>query len=165
MDNNYPQGQERHSVSGTRRPSNPPPNLAQWNANAAYWDATLQQEGNNMFRELILPAIEDLADLKPGDRVLDLATGNGIVARRLADAVEDVRVLGTDYSPAQLENARRRTDEWWERRWWQGQLDGKKKKTEEKQEEKEREEMRVTFEELDLLDGAALDEFAERHRG
>ncbi|KAM7192429.1 S-adenosyl-L-methionine-dependent methyltransferase [Naviculisporaceae sp. PSN 640] len=127
------------------RARQPPPNLAQWNANANYWDQTLG-DGNNMFRELILPTIEEMAELKPGYRVLDLGTGNGIVARRLADS-EKVYVLGTDYSPAQLKNAERRTVQWW--------LD---------KEVERRVGIHVPdFEQLDLLDGAALNAFAEKH--
>lgn len=98
-----------------------------------------------MFRELILPTIEELAELRPGYKVLDLGTGNGIVARRLAGS-ETVDVLGTDYSPAQLENATRRTTQWWNNKGEEGK-------------------MRVEFEELNLLDRGALDDFAKRHRG
>ncbi|KAK3317425.1 S-adenosyl-L-methionine-dependent methyltransferase [Cercophora scortea] len=77
------------------------PNLDQWNRNAEFWDQTLG-EGNDLFLDLILPTLEELADAKPGDSVLDIGTGNGIVARRFA-ARDGVRVVATDYSEAQIE--------------------------------------------------------------
>ncbi|KAK0625080.1 S-adenosyl-L-methionine-dependent methyltransferase [Bombardia bombarda] len=121
--------------------SNNPPgdsnaaNLESWNKNASFWDQTLG-DGNDMFLELILPTLEELAEVKAGHRVLDLGTGNGIVARRLAR--DGVDVLATDYSESQLENARRRTA-----------ASGKT----------------ITFEQLDLLSRSALDKFAKKHAG
>ncbi|KAK3385584.1 S-adenosyl-L-methionine-dependent methyltransferase [Podospora didyma] len=120
----------------TEEASNTPANRQSWNKIADFWDTKLG-DGNDMFLDLILPTIEALADVKPGQRVLDLGTGNGIVARRLA-AREGVEVLATDYSEAQIENARRRT-------------------------EKIFTPPRVTFAQLDLLDRVALDDFAQRH--
>jgi SAM-dependent methyltransferase len=61
------------------------------------------------------PAIfEPLTDLllghvppRPGERVLDVACGTGIVTRRVAALVgEDARVVGVDVNPAMLETAR-----------------------------------------------------------
>lgn len=46
---------------------------------------------------------------RPGDRVLDLACGTGILARRIAAAVGSTgHVLGVDINPAMLEEARYR---------------------------------------------------------
>lgn len=67
-------------------------------------------DGNGVLRELILKAIEELAELKPGQKILDLGTSNGIVVRRLADAQQDVEVIACDYSEGQLNNAQRRTN-------------------------------------------------------
>ncbi|KAG7128992.1 hypothetical protein HYQ45_018958 [Verticillium longisporum] len=52
-------------------------NLNSWNKNSNFWDTTLG-EGNDMFTQLILPTIEELAEVQPHHRVLDLGTGNGI---------------------------------------------------------------------------------------
>ena len=35
-------------------------------------------------RSLKMPALEELVDLQEGQYILDLATGNGLVARRMA---------------------------------------------------------------------------------
>ncbi|KAK3377343.1 S-adenosyl-L-methionine-dependent methyltransferase [Lasiosphaeria ovina] len=106
-----------------------------WDKIANWWDQKLL-DGNDMFLELILPTIDELADVKPGQRVLDIGTGNGIVARRLAR--DGVDVLATDYSLGQIENARRRT-------------------------EKSAHAAQIAFEQLDLLSRPALDDFAQRH--
>lgn len=110
-----------------------PANLAAWESISGFWDEALG-DGNDMFLQLLLPAMEELASVRPGQKVLDLGTGNGIVARRLSR--EGVEVHATDFSAAQLENARRRTEE---------------------------ANKSIKFEVLDLTDPAALDDFAKQH--
>ena len=58
-------------------------NLKSWGSIAQYWDTTVA-EGNDMYRDLVLPAMKELVDLKPREKVLDVATGNGIIARQMA---------------------------------------------------------------------------------
>jgi 2-polyprenyl-3-methyl-5-hydroxy-6-metoxy-1,4-benzoquinol methylase len=41
-------------------------------------------DGNEFFNVLEMPAVERLTAVKKGDRILDLATGSGLLARRLA---------------------------------------------------------------------------------
>ena len=54
----------------------------------------------------------DMAALQPGERVLDVACGTGLVSFRVADAVgEDGAVVGTDISGGMVEAARRRAVE------------------------------------------------------
>ena len=55
-----------------------------------------------------VPALLDLAELKPGARVLDIATGTGVVARLAARRVSPGgMVTGLDLNEAMLEEARR----------------------------------------------------------
>ena len=54
-----------------------------WNANAAFWDERMG-EGNDFFTLLEWPAVERLLEVKPGQRLLDVACGNGLTSRRLA---------------------------------------------------------------------------------
>ena len=54
-----------------------------WDANAAYWDEKMA-EGNVFVNLLEWPAILRLLEPQPGDHILDIATGNGLTARRLA---------------------------------------------------------------------------------
>lgn len=79
-----------------------------WNANAAYWDARMG-EGNDFVNVLIRPATARLLNLVPGERVLDLACGNGLAARWLAALGADV--VACDFAEEMLAHARARTAE------------------------------------------------------
>jgi 2-polyprenyl-3-methyl-5-hydroxy-6-metoxy-1,4-benzoquinol methylase len=77
-----------------------------WDAKAAYWDEQMG-DGNAFQRELIGPAVERLLAVRPGERVLDVACGNGVASRRLAAL--GARVIAIDTSVAFLELARARS--------------------------------------------------------
>jgi 2-polyprenyl-3-methyl-5-hydroxy-6-metoxy-1,4-benzoquinol methylase len=77
-----------------------------WNRNAPFWDERMG-EGNSFHKTLIEPTQERLLDVRPGQRVLDAACGNGQFARRLAGL--GARVLAVDISERMIELARART--------------------------------------------------------
>jgi 2-polyprenyl-3-methyl-5-hydroxy-6-metoxy-1,4-benzoquinol methylase len=77
-----------------------------WNRKAAFWDALHGDEGNDFHRRLVAPAVERLLVLQPGERVLDVACGNGVMSRRLAAL--GGRVTAVDFSPALIAKARER---------------------------------------------------------
>lgn len=77
-----------------------------WDRNAAFWDDYMK-EGNAFHLHLISPAVERLLELKPGEQVLDVACGNGALARRLADL--GARVTACDVSSVFIERARARS--------------------------------------------------------
>ena len=77
-----------------------------WNAKAAFWDERMG-EGNAFQRLLVGPATERLLDAREGELVLDVACGNGVMARRLASL--GARVVGCDFSEVFIERARART--------------------------------------------------------
>jgi len=79
-----------------------------WDQNARWWDARMG-EGNDWHRSLIAPAVEKLLGVQPGERVLELACGNGQFARRLASM--GARVVACDSSAAFLDCARLRMSE------------------------------------------------------
>ena len=81
--------------------------VASWKANAAYWDNGIQ-DGNKYWTRLQRPALERMIPLQPQTeaRVLEFATGNGLVARWLVD--RGASVLATDVSTEMLDLARRR---------------------------------------------------------
>src|SRR6266566_3491276 len=79
-----------------------------WDQNARWWDARMG-EGNDWHTLLIAPAVEKLLGVAPGERVLELACGNGQFARRLASL--GARVVACDSSAAFLDCARLRTSE------------------------------------------------------
>jgi 2-polyprenyl-3-methyl-5-hydroxy-6-metoxy-1,4-benzoquinol methylase len=83
-----------------------------WNDNAAFWDARMG-EGNDFVEVLIWPATLRLLDLRPGERVLDIACGNGLTSRRLAAL--GAEVVAFDFAAEMIVHARERTREHAER--------------------------------------------------
>jgi ubiquinone/menaquinone biosynthesis C-methylase UbiE len=76
-----------------------------WNQNATFWDDKMR-DGNDFQRILVGPASERLLNLQPGENVLEIACGNGVFARRMAQL--GVSVVATDFSAQLLERARAR---------------------------------------------------------
>jgi 2-polyprenyl-3-methyl-5-hydroxy-6-metoxy-1,4-benzoquinol methylase len=79
-----------------------------WEANAEAWDARIGA-GGGLQSTLMGPVIERLLAVVPGERVLDVACGNGVFARRLA--AQGATVTAADFSPRLIELARARTTE------------------------------------------------------
>lgn len=77
-----------------------------WNALADDYDRRHGDEGNDWHRLLVEPAALALLGDVRGKRILDLACGTGVLARRLLR--EGGRVFGADGSGEFLERARRR---------------------------------------------------------
>ena len=76
--------------------------IAHYDAIAAWYDAQIRDGG--LIHDLLLPALLELAGDVAGERVCDLACGQGIVARLLA--ARGARVTGIDISAALLAIAR-----------------------------------------------------------
>jgi 2-polyprenyl-3-methyl-5-hydroxy-6-metoxy-1,4-benzoquinol methylase len=79
----------------------------QWDEKASFWDALHGFDGNLFHKTLVSPSAERLLAVKPGERVLDVACGNGQMARRLAQL--GAAVVATDFSAALIEKAKART--------------------------------------------------------
>ncbi len=79
-----------------------------WDGKASFWDENMG-DGNLFQRELIGPATERLLEVKPGQRILEVACGNGATARRLSAL--GANVVATDFSGKFLERAKARTTE------------------------------------------------------
>jgi 2-polyprenyl-3-methyl-5-hydroxy-6-metoxy-1,4-benzoquinol methylase len=77
-----------------------------WNENARWWDARMG-EGNDWHKRLIAPVVERLLGLRSTDTIVDLACGNGLLARAMA--LRCAHVLACDFSPEFLECARARS--------------------------------------------------------
>jgi 2-polyprenyl-3-methyl-5-hydroxy-6-metoxy-1,4-benzoquinol methylase len=56
-----------------------------WEGNAQVWDARMGDEGNDFFNLLCWPAITRLLNAQPNQHILDIACGNGLTTRRLAE--------------------------------------------------------------------------------
>ncbi len=81
--------------------------VQRWDNNAAFWDEQMGADGNSFHRTLIRPAVERLLGDVAGQRVLEIACGNGLFARRLADFGADV--VATDGAAGMIERARARS--------------------------------------------------------
>ncbi len=79
-----------------------------WNANAAFWDERMG-EGNDFDQVLIWPATQRLLQVRPGDRILDVACGNGLTTRRLA--AMGAEVVAFDFAAEMIARAQERTVE------------------------------------------------------
>ena len=74
-----------------------------WDELANFWDQQMQA-GATWQRHLIQPSVERLLGLEQGERVLEIACGNGEFARRMAEL--GGQVLAVDFSEGMLERAR-----------------------------------------------------------
>ncbi|GCE24199.1 class I SAM-dependent methyltransferase [Dictyobacter kobayashii] len=83
-----------------------------WDQNASFWDEKMG-EGNDFQRILVGPASERLLNIQPEESVLELACGNGVFSRRLAQL--GAQVVATDFSAGLLEHAQARHSEHAER--------------------------------------------------
>lgn len=79
---------------------------AGWEELAAWYDERQGDEGDLWHRTLIDPALFQVLGSVAGQDILDLACGNGYIARRLAR--QGARLTGVDLSAPIIERARRR---------------------------------------------------------
>src|SRR5215216_4479467 len=73
-----------------------------WNTNAVFWDSNMG-EGNAFHLQLVGPAVERLLAIRSGERVIDIACGNGQFSRRLGELGATVRAF--DIAPGMIETA------------------------------------------------------------
>lgn len=76
-----------------------------WEQNAAFWDERLG-EGDDFQKRLVAPTVDGLLRPAPGERILEIACGNGAFARHLAAL--GAEVVATDYSETFIARARKR---------------------------------------------------------
>ena len=75
-----------------------------WEHVAAWYDAHLTRGPSDLYREVVLPGVLRMLDVKAGQRVLDVACGQGWLARELITASADV--VGVDASPSLITAAK-----------------------------------------------------------
>jgi SAM-dependent methyltransferase len=75
-----------------------------WDAVAAWYDGWVGKGGSQHHRRLAIPAGLRLLNAQPGERVLDIGAGQGVLAPHIAGASADY--TGVDVSPRLLELAR-----------------------------------------------------------
>jgi RluA family pseudouridine synthase len=80
-----------------------------WNEVAGWYDTLLEDRGSDHYERVILPGVVGLLGVRSGDRVLDVACGQGILARRLATI--GAKVTGVDAAPKLIDAAKARSPE------------------------------------------------------
>lgn len=73
------------------------PTKTSWGPVAAWYDTMLEEGEGTFQKDVILPSIVRLMNIKPGMRVVDIACGQGFFAREFARA--GAYVTGADISP------------------------------------------------------------------
>ncbi len=76
-----------------------------WEQNATFWDERMG-DGDAMQRSLVAPTVEGMLRPAAGERILDVACGNGSFARHLAR--EGVNVVACDFAETFIARARKR---------------------------------------------------------
>ncbi len=79
-----------------------------WDQAARWYDSVVGEEGSYYQREIILPKTLELLNLKKGERVLDLACGQGVFSRFLCS--KGIKVEGMDLSAELIQFAQSRSD-------------------------------------------------------
>ena len=74
-----------------------------WNKVSKWYGSIVGEKGHFYHQALIIPQTIKLLNLKPGDRLLDVACGQGILARKL---FETVKYVGIDASKALIDEAK-----------------------------------------------------------
>lgn len=77
-----------------------------WDGVASWYDGWVGADGSHYHRTVALPTTLDLLALAPGERVLDLGAGQGVLAPHVKRA--GAHYLGIETSPRLVEMARRR---------------------------------------------------------
>lgn len=79
-----------------------------WQSVAGWYDRTVGVRGSPHHRKAAIPTVMRLADLAPGELLLDVGCGQGVLAHHVLKA--GARYLGIDASEAMIKLARRRRE-------------------------------------------------------
>ena len=81
-----------------------------WDANAEVWDTRMGDEGNDFFNVLCWPVIASFLEAQPGQHILDIACGNGLTSRKLAELGATVTAFDFSTELIKLANSRPNPD-------------------------------------------------------
>jgi len=87
--------------SGARPPV---PSTTDWSDISSWYDALVGSEGSEYHREVVLPGVVRLLRATPGQRVLDVACGQGVLCRWLMQ--QGIQTTGIDAAPDLITAAR-----------------------------------------------------------
>jgi ubiquinone/menaquinone biosynthesis C-methylase UbiE len=77
-----------------------------WENSAQWYDQTVGKDGHYYHQAVIIPKVLQLLHLTPGDKILDLGCGQGILARAIPAGID---YLGFDLSPSLIKQAKKRS--------------------------------------------------------
>jgi ubiquinone/menaquinone biosynthesis C-methylase UbiE len=105
-----PQPPRRPSRHPKGRKPGPPSGKATdrgWDPVAAWYDKLVGESGSDYHRHVILPAALAMLQARPGESLVDICCGQGVLAQPVLDA-GIARFTGVDASPRLIESARAR---------------------------------------------------------
>jgi SAM-dependent methyltransferase len=82
------------------------PGARSWEPVASWYDGWVGDRGSKYHQAAAIPAVMELLDPQPGEDVLDVGAGQGVLAHHIA--ARGARYTGVDASPRLIEIARRR---------------------------------------------------------
>jgi SAM-dependent methyltransferase len=88
------------------RPSSPRGKTTDWSGVAGWYDKLVGEEGSEYQRQVVLPGAMRLLGLNQDDACVDVACGQGVLCRQLAD--RGVKMTGIDAAPPLIAAARAR---------------------------------------------------------
>ena len=96
------------------RPASAKPSVASapptdWSAAADWYDQLVGEAGSEYHREIVLPGALRLLAANPGERVLDIACGQGVFCRLLA--AKGIHAAGIDAAPDLIKIANQRNEQ------------------------------------------------------
>lgn len=89
-----------------RRPAKPAPRETSWERVATWYDGWVGDRGSAYHRQLAIPAVLDLLRPQPGEAILDVGGGQGVLTPALVEA--GARVTVVDASAKLIAAAKRR---------------------------------------------------------
>lgn len=92
------------SKAGVNKPYNKSKPSTSWEGVEKWYSGIVGEEGHYYHKHLIVPNLLRLMKLKKTDSVLDLACGQGVLARVLP---ETVKYMGVDISPSLIKEAKK----------------------------------------------------------
>jgi SAM-dependent methyltransferase len=96
----HPQGRK----PGPPRSNKPPAGDRGWDPVAAWYDKLVGETGSDYHKNVILPAALRILDPKPGESIIDVCCGQGVLTRPLLEAGVG-KFTGVDASPRLIESA------------------------------------------------------------
>lgn len=101
-----PQPKEKTAPKPVQPPHRDDKGSGSWEHVAGWYDDLLERRGSDHHTAVVLPGVLRLLDPQTDQRILDVACGQGLLARELTQA--GATVIGVDASPSLIEAARKR---------------------------------------------------------